>query len=154
MDAETDVIELMRLMPVFTDTQTSVLRELKTIAKVVLLPPGTLLFGEGDHHSDLYFVASGMITLDMVTAQCGKQQILTVGAGDLVAWSAVLGDGLMTASAVASKESRLIAFPANQLLALCEANHDVGYAVMSCVARLISRRLLATRLQLLDVFQN
>jgi CRP/FNR family cyclic AMP-dependent transcriptional regulator len=154
MAVETDVEKLMRAMPVFADTDASVLRELKSIATVVTLPPGTLLFGEGDLHSDLYFVSSGTIALDMVTAKCGKQQILTAGGGDIIAWSAVLGDHLMTASAVASEESRLIAFPADQLLALCEANHDVGYAVMSCVAKLMSRRLLATRLQLLDVFQN
>ena len=152
MDAENDVIELMRAMPVFAEMHSSVLGELAAIAKVVTVPAGTLIFGEGDHHPDLYFVSSGTITLEMVTAQCGKQQILTVGDGDLIAWSALLGDSRMTASAVASEETLLIAFPADQLLALCESNRDLGYQVMLCVAKLISRRLLATRLQLLDVF--
>jgi CRP/FNR family cyclic AMP-dependent transcriptional regulator len=154
MDAQCDVVELMRGVPALASADASVLRELEALARVVTVPPGTVLFSEGDHHPELYFVSSGTITLDMLTAQCGKQQIITVGEGDLIAWSALLGDGRMTASAIASQESRLIAFPADQLLALCEANRDVGYVVMLCIAKLISRRLLATRLQLLDLFHG
>lgn len=154
MDSNCDVLQLMRAMPALADTDASVLRELEAIAKVVTVPAGTILFSEGDLHTELYFVASGTIALDMVTAQCGKQQIITVGDGDLIAWSALLGDGRMTASAVASQESQLIAFDADRLRALCEANHDVGYAMVLCTAKLICRRLLATRLQLLDLFHQ
>ena len=154
MDVQGDVVELMQPIPARASADTSVLRELEAIAIVITVPAGTLLIGEGDNYSALYFVASGTITLDMLTSQCGKQQIITVGDGDLIAWSALLGDGRMTASAIASQESRLIAFPADQLLALCEANHDVGYVVILCIAKLISRRLLATRLQLLDLFNG
>lgn len=152
MDSEPDVLQLMRSMPALADADASVLAELESLARVVDVPAGTVLFSEGDIHTDLYFVASGTMALDMVTAHCGKQQILTVGEGDLIAWSSLLGGGRMTASAVASEESRLVAFDAKQLRDLCERNHELGYAVMSCSAKLICRRLLATRLQLLDLF--
>lgn len=154
MDSQSDVLELMRAMPALADTDDRVLQQLAAIARVVIVPAGTLLFSEGDTHTDIYFVASGTISLDMVTAHCGKQQILTIGDGDLVAWSSLFGDGRMTASAVATEESQLIAFDTSQLRSMCNADHDFGFSMVTCAAKLICRRLLATRLQLLDLFHE
>ena len=153
MDGQSEVGELVRAIPAFASADAGVFAKLESIATIMFYPQGTMLFHEGDQHDHLYFVASGTITLEMVTEQCGTKPILTLGAGDLMAWSSLLGDGRMTASALVSEDSRLIAFPSADLRALCERDHDVGYVVMSGVARLMSRRLLATRLQLLDVFQ-
>ena len=154
MTAESGLAELIRAVPALANADPAVVEQLEVIAREIEAPEGTLIFNEGDQQSDLFFVASGSFALDMVTHYCGKQQILTVGDGDLLAWSSFLSGGRMTASAVALEPSRLLAFDADQLRQLCEANHEVGYVVMSAIAKLISRRLLATRLQLLDLFHS
>jgi CRP-like cAMP-binding protein len=154
MQVAAEIVSVLREIPVLAAIDESVLGKLAAIARIVEIPKGTLLFSEGERRTDLYFVLSGTIELDMVTAKCGKQRILTLADGDLLAWSAWLGDGQMTASAVATEDTRLLSFPADQLRALCEANHDVGYVVALGTAKLISRRLLATRLQLLDLYHT
>ena len=152
MESDPKIVELLRTMPAFADLDHQVLSQIGALANLISVPEGTLIFAEGDSHTDLSFVLRGTVVLDMVTAQCGKQQILTLGEGDLLAWSTFLGDSRMTSSAVAATDTELVSFPAKQLRSLCEANHDVGYAVSLTIAKLMSRRLLATRLQLLDVF--
>ena len=84
----------------------------------------------------------------------GQTRILTLGPGDLVAWSAILGDGRMTTSAVALEPSELVALPARYVIELCEQQPALGYRFMRGVAQAISRRLVGTRLQLLDLFSN
>lgn len=144
----------MRSLSVFANADAGVVEQLAEIATLVSAPQGTVLFGEGEQHDRLYFVGSGTITLEMVTEQCRKQAVLTVVQGDLPAWSAILGDAPMTASALVTADATLIAFRAEQLDNLCRRSYEVGYLVMLGVVKLISRRLLATRLQLLDVFHR
>lgn len=122
------------------------------IANMVDFPSGTIVFSEGELHDRLYFVSSGTVSLEMATPSGGKQRILTIGAGDLLAWSGLLGDGRMTSTATTLEATRVIDFHADQLRELCDSDHEVGYVVMSRVAKALSRRLLATRLQLLDLY--
>jgi CRP/FNR family transcriptional regulator, cyclic AMP receptor protein len=117
-------------------------------------PAGSVLFSEGQHHDKIYFLISGSVTLDMMTAKCGRQIILTVGRGELLAWSPLIDDQLMTATAMATEPTQSVAFVAKELLSLLEAQPLLGFRVMWIVARALSRRLLATRLQLLDLYHR
>ena len=56
-----------------------------------------------------------------------------------------------TASAVALKDSILLALDGDGLRALCEADHDLGYIFMRRISNIVASRLLATRLQLYDL---
>ncbi len=52
------------------------------------------------------------------------------------------------------EETRVFVFRDEEFMQLCQSNHDVGYPVMRELSKAISRRLVATRLQLLDLFAN
>jgi CRP-like cAMP-binding protein len=58
----------------------------------------------------------------------------------------------MTATATALEPVRTVAFDGEKLRSLCDQQPDIGYHLMNQLAVALSRRLLATRLQLLDVF--
>src|SRR6516225_4667702 len=64
-------------------------------------PAGTMIFREGQRHDELMIITIGRIALDMHVPARGETRILSLGPGDLVAWSALLDDGRMTTSAVA-----------------------------------------------------
>lgn len=152
MDSDHNVAARLGATTAFQDADDRILKQLADISQYATVAAGTVLFTEGQLHSDVHFVDAGTIALEMVTRQCGKQRILTVGEGDLLAWSALLGDSRMTASAIATSDASLITLSGHRLQSLCDIDRDVGYVVMRSVAKLISRRLLATRLQLLDLF--
>lgn len=130
----------------------AMLDALANLASLRQFAAGATLFHEGARHEALYLLCRGRVALEMGAAGRGAVRILSLGPGDVIGWSALLGDGPMTASAVALEPCEVLAIPGGELLALCEADHDAGYALMRQMATALSRRLLATRLQLLDLF--
>ncbi len=130
----------------------AMLARLAAIARVVEWTEGTVIFREGDQRDDVYILRSGQVALEMNVPGRGSTRVLTVGPRELLAWSALLGDGRMTTSALAVEPTLAIAISGHELRQLCQADHEIGYHVMGQVASALSHRLLATRLQLLDLF--
>ncbi len=115
---------------------------------------GEYLCREGESTPELFLIANGHVGLDMLVPGRGQVRVLTLGPGEVLAWSAVVGNHGSTATGVATSDVRTIVFPDDALLNLCQTNRDVGYLVMRELAKAISRRLVATRLQLLDLFEE
>jgi CRP-like cAMP-binding protein len=115
---------------------------------------GQVIFREGDENRKLYLILSGRVALDMHVPGRGLVRIMSLGPGDMLAWSALLGGTCMTATATALEHTRLIASGAECLRTVCDADHTVGYELMRQMAVALSRRLVATRLQLLDLFAD
>jgi CRP-like cAMP-binding protein len=132
----------------------SSIQQLSQIGQCKSYPAGRLIFNESEYHDRLHILCSGMVTLGMRVPNHGVEMILTLGDGEFLAWSALLADGIMTTSAVVTKDTTAIEFSTHDLKVLCEQNYELGYHVMHQVAISLSRRLLATRLQLLDLFRD
>lgn len=128
------------------------LAELAGIAREQVFAGKSVIFREGTNCPELFVVHSGHVALDMHVPGRGATRILTVGEGELLGWSALLGDGRMTATATAIDDTRLVVLSGAKLRQLCETNHETGWHVMQQVAKGLSQRLVATRLQLLDLF--
>lgn len=129
-----------------------------TIAKLAeLLKPvdfaaASIIFSEGDVQPSLYLIVAGEVALEMCVPARGCTRILTLGPGDLLAWSAIVADSRMTATAIAVTAVRTLAASSRDLRALCESDHQFGYEFMRELAAALSKRLVATRLQLLDLY--
>jgi CRP/FNR family cyclic AMP-dependent transcriptional regulator len=115
-------------------------------------PGGTELFRENSQNNELVIISIGRVALDMYVPGRGNVRILSLGPGDVVAWSALLAAGRMTTSATALEDTQVVSIAADVILAVCESNHTFGYQLMRRVASALGERLLATRLQLLDLF--
>ncbi|MEX0818032.1 MAG: cyclic nucleotide-binding domain-containing protein [Pirellulaceae bacterium] len=131
-----------------------VLGQLATESTFQQARAGVVLFREGAPNRNLYLISSGRLALEMNVPGRGAVRILTLGPGEMAGWSALLDQGKMTASAVAVQDSEVIVAAADKLRHLCETNHDFGYHLMRQMAEALSERLVATRLQLLDLFAD
>ena len=123
-------------------------------ASLQRLAAGEFLFREGRANHNLYLVRRGLVALEMQVPQRGAVRILTVGPGEMVGWSALLDQGRMTASAIAIEDTEVVVSPADRLQELCATNAEFGYHLMRQMADALSKRLVATRLQLLDLFAD
>ena len=104
------------------------------ISRVTEFSGGAEIFTEGSDTCDLFLLLTGRVALCMNVPARGYLPILTLEEGDLLGWSAALGQGEMTATAVAVKDTRAIALSADDLNVLCEQDHDIGYEIMRRVA--------------------
>lgn len=145
------ILEELRFSAVFPS---HVLDQLAAEATVRSVPAGAAVFREGNRHDNLYLIRSGRLGLDMNVPGRGAVRILTVGPGEMVGWSSLLDHGNMTASAVALEDTEFVVAPASKLRELCESNREFGYHLMRRMADALSKRLVATRLQLLDLFAD
>lgn len=127
-------------------------RALVDVSQRRQLAAGDVIFREGTPADEFYLICSGRVTLEMGVPGRGETPILSLEAGDMLGWSALLGGGPMTARATAVEPTELIVAEGAVLRRMCEEDHDFGYEMMQQMAIALSRRLLATRLQLLDLF--
>ncbi|MFM7056713.1 MAG: cyclic nucleotide-binding domain-containing protein [Planctomycetota bacterium] len=123
-------------------------------SRLVEAGAGTVLFREGQVEDEVFVVFSGHVRLSMKVPGRGEVTLLTAGPGDLVGWSGLISDGVMTATATVLDSARLVALSGRCLQQLCESDPKLGYILMKRMAQVISRRLLSTRLQLLDLFAD
>ena len=129
----------------------AMLEPLAAAATVRGYPRGTHLFHESRENHQLMIVWLGRVALDIEVPGRESIRILTAGPGDVVGWSALLGNGKMTTSATALEDTQVVAFTATELQAACESNHSFGYFLMNKVAVSLTERLLDTRKQLIDM---
>ncbi|MEO9934524.1 cyclic nucleotide-binding domain-containing protein [Rhodopirellula bahusiensis] len=124
------------------------------LADCVTVDAGQIIFREGERHPFVYWIVEGQVSLEMASGGKTMQPLVTLADGDLLAWSSLRTDRRMTATAKTISPTRLMRFGTQSLLDLCEANHEIGYRVMLHIAGQLAQRLLATRLQMLDLFQH
>ena len=130
------------------------LRQLAPAARVEQHPAGTVLFAEGDHLPHVFVVVAGTVALEINGADHRPRRFQTVGPGELLGWSPLLGSGPMTAAARALTDVRAVALDAKAVLALCDQDPKFGFQFMRRTAAAVAARLGATRLQLLDVYKH
>ena len=122
------------------------------IAELREVPAGTDLTREGVVTEAFSIVLSGRVALRTLVTERGMVTILTVEPGDVVGWSAVVPPHRGTANAVAIEPVRLLELNGERLRALLRSDHALAASVYPRILQAVSRRLSATRLQLLDLF--
>ncbi len=153
-DQNQSALQLIRQVGFLNELSAEDLKKVADISKVEQRDAGAILFQEGAVCESLYLIVSGSVAIDMYVPRRGQIRILTVGPGEILAWSALWNDQHMTARATVLDAATLIAIHGRRLQELCDADLDVGYGIMRRMAVALSRRLLAARLQLLDLFSE
>ncbi|HTY85547.1 MAG TPA: cyclic nucleotide-binding domain-containing protein [Silvibacterium sp.] len=113
---------------------------------------GDYIFKEGEAANNFYLIRSGKVALEILPAQSRAVAVETLSEGDILGWSWLLPPYIWSFHAHALQDTRAIALDGKCLRAKCEQNHDLGYEVLKRFAQIMSRRLQATRFQLLDVY--
>ena len=149
----TDLLQVLEAHPFvaqFTREHNATLAEL---AKPVHFDAGQIIFQEGDEYSVFYLIGHGMVALELeVPGQLLRVQ--TLYEGDELDWSALLPHAGKHFQARALTPVTALAFEGSQLLAAFEADTAFGLAFMLRLMQVVSERLRATRVQLLDIYSQ
>ncbi|MCA9771132.1 MAG: cyclic nucleotide-binding domain-containing protein [Myxococcales bacterium] len=123
-------------------------------ASNVRFPAGERLFRTGEPADDFYILRHGDVAIEIREAARGTVTVETIHEGDVLGWSWLVPPYRWSFDARAITLVRAIAFDGACLRGKCEENHDLGYEVLKRVTQVVSDRLAATRLQLLDLYGN
>lgn len=133
---------------------TGQLESIAAVTEPVIWAADQVIFREGEPDDKLYIITEGLVALEMAVPTRGRMNILTVGPDEILGWSSMIpAIQNKTASARTLRPTRALAIDAPELCAICEKDHDLGYLVFRAVADVVSSRLRATRIQVLDIYK-
>ena len=111
-----------------------------------------LIFREGDEADKFYLVIEGHVVVEIFDHERGPITIQTVGPGDVLGWSRLTPPYRWHFDAQATTPVRVVVFGAKTVRDFFDAHPDQGYLLVKRFLPIITDRLQATRLQLLDVY--
>jgi len=113
---------------------------------------GSYLIRVGERSETFYLIRHGSVALELVAPPKGRLVLQTVHEGDVVGWSWLVPPFRWVYDARAISLVRTLTFDARRLHALCETNHELGYRLLSRFVKVLSGRVMAARMQLLDLY--
>ena len=124
---------------------------LASLARHASFGKDEIIFQEGDPKHEFFLLLSGRVALEMVV-QGKALRVHTLEAGDELGWSAVLMGGGKRFQARALEPVESLAFDGYALLERCRADTGFGYKIMHRLLGVVSERLQAARIQVLDMY--
>lgn len=125
--------------------------KLAALAKQVQFEANQVIFHEGDVYSVFYLLGEGMVALELEMPE-HLMRVQTLYPGDELDWSAVLPHAGKHFQARALSPVKALAFEGEQLLATFKTDPEFGIAFLLRLMGVVSDRLRATRVQLLDMY--
>lgn len=114
---------------------------------------GEYLFREGQNANAFYVIRKGKVGIETYTPK-GPVLIQTISDGEILGWSWLVSPYRWRFDAKACDLTRVISLDGACLRKKCEEDHHLGYELLKRFTQIITDRLEATRLQLLDVYGN
>jgi CRP/FNR family transcriptional regulator, cyclic AMP receptor protein len=115
---------------------------------------GEFIFREGGNADQFYLLRHGRAAIEIYAAERGAITVMTVGEGEMVGWSWLFPPYRWMFDARALELTRAIALDGKCLRGKCDEDHELGYELMKRIVQVAEQRLQATRLQLLNLYED
>lgn len=125
---------------------------LATLADLATIPAGSIVLREGAAVDSFGVVVGGRLSIRLGVPGRGPVTVLTIEPGDCVGWSALVPPHRATSTVIAIEPTTIVSFDGPALRAAMDGDQELAAAVLWRVLDAVSRRLTATRTQLLDLF--
>ncbi len=136
--------EALRGRGIFAGVPDGKLERFARIGEPIVVKAGEFLFRLGDSAKWLYLIDRGKVDLSVPFHIQGAPReiaIQTAGSGDTLAWSSLVRPHVLTMSARAVENSRLLRFSGEALGSLCHEEAETGLAVIERLTEVVGRRL-------------
>ena len=145
------VLTLLQRHPFVEEFQPQHIEKLASMATRVRFERDQVIFREGDECGEFYLIMNGLVALE-IAAPDHTLRVQTLAAGDELGWSAILMGRRKHFQARALERTEALAFDGGELLVACKQDSMFGYVLMHRLLGVVSERLQATRLQVLDMY--
>lgn len=122
--------------------------------KNVVFNPDDVICQTGKNADLFYILRDGRVAIEMMVPGRGPLTIQTLGEGDVFGWSWLIPPHVWKFDSHALTKTRAVALNGKCLREKCEQEPRLGFALMKRFSQVMTQRLAATRLQLLDLYGN
>jgi CRP-like cAMP-binding protein len=143
---------LMQEHPFFEGLSAEALELLAGCASNERFPAGRTIVREGDSADKFFLIRHGTVAQEIRVPGRDPLIIETLEEGDILGWSWIVPPYRWTFDARALELVRTISLDATCLRAKCEQDHSLGYDLYQRIVPVMSRRLKAVRLRLVDMY--
>jgi len=112
---------------------------------------GEYLIREGQPADQFFLIRKGNVAVEVNTPDKGPVTLQTIGEGEILGWSWLVPPYRWRFDARARETTLAFALDAKCLRQKCEADHGLGYELLRRFALVMSQRLEAARLQVLNI---
>ena len=145
-----EIAEYLRSHTIFSDLDPAHIEVLASHAREQMFNSGDLLFRQDEPAESFYILLAGSIQVEVPSIIGPALIVQSLGADDVLGWSWLIPPYKWTFEAKADHESKVLIFDGKALLAYCEKHSDFGYVLMKHFAGLMSQRLHAARIKMMD----
>jgi CRP-like cAMP-binding protein len=143
---------ILKKHPFFKDLDQKHLDIIVGCASNVRFKEGEVILKEEESADKFYLIREGKVAIYI--AKPRSITIQTIHAGDILGWSWLIPPYRYRFSARSAGGTRAIALDGKCLRGKCEENHELGYNLLKRIINVLTERLGATRLQLLNIYEK
>lgn len=156
----------------FADLPAHILADIAADSSMLSFGPSTVIFRSGDAADTLYGIIEGEVELSLevleknleaevefeeavrlrMKEKASQISVDTARPGHVFGWSALTGRRRRTVTATCSLPTKAAAIPTQNLIAMCEGNHTLGYVLMKRLVEIILKRLDNRNKRLIEVW--
>jgi CRP-like cAMP-binding protein len=125
-----------------------------SLAETFHFRAGEVIFRQDDVARYLYLIKKGDVAIEIHIPARGTRRIDTVGQGEIFSWSAVVFPHIETATARALEDTEVLGVRGDALVLSCKKDCPFCSDIYRALVGTVSSRLRATRLQVLDIYDN
>ena len=138
--------------PFFAGLDAASVQDLAGCARNEHLRAGEYLFHEGGAAEHFYVVMHGRIALEVFSPGTGAHMLESAGEGEVLDWPWLIPPYRWMFDARAVESTSVVSLDSACLRGKCDADLRLGYEFLQRVAQVMSGRLDAARVRLLDLY--
>jgi CRP-like cAMP-binding protein len=144
MLADNDVETMLARSSFFSRFTAEQRARIIAITKPVFLPQGRQVYTVGEPARTFYVLLDGTILFSLAVGNRQASAGQIIGNGEVFGWGALVESGQKRiANAVATSPCTALAIDGDELIALADADHSLGYALMRTLNTIITGTLTA-----------
>jgi len=148
--SQEEVADYLRSHTIFSDLDPAHIGILAQHVEEKTFAAGDMLFRQMDPAEHFYILMGGSIKVEVPSIMGPALVVQTLGANEVLGWSWLIPPYKWTFEAKADSDSKVLVFDGKALLQHCEKDTDFGYALMKRFTGLMSQRLHAARMKMMD----
>lgn len=113
---------------------------------------GESIFRQGQDAGEFFLIRQGRVAVELDAADRGRLTLQTLGEGEILGWAWIVPPYVQRFDARAQELTRVVALDGACLRGKFDDDHELGYELLTRFVAVMTQRLEAARLQLLDLY--